>query len=445
MEPLLYTDINVTDQMLTADQIILRWKEDRRDISRNVNVCDIQKLWQYIIPQNEQCSCKITGISSTKSTCIGCKIVSRLYKNGDIVPNTGITIKPGNIHNGLQYYTFITDSTTPGPLRNYKRVEYSVDLLSKITSSQKCGDQQQTFFFASQGTYVEHYAVISSIIEYEMNKILIPCIPIFRWLWKCESNIGIVENITNLGRGTFEQIVHNTEFMDTPRSPVASRSATLPFRLEIGRGLLMQLAVSLHFLGSYSFMHGSPSLRNIAFSRTPVDFLYKGVNIVSPITLHIIPSGTSSISVGIPDTHSCSLRIFHPGAKCNRHTDTIEILSGSHYKIGNNKHTFNNYIKYLGLPLFTNSIDLYMFLTVFMYEDSFCQYVNNDSPIFDLIKSLFIDGEYKKYLFAIDNLRKRLFERNSVPCSEDILDTIAPFTLRCDAINYLWATLSVIK
>lgn len=446
---LLYNNLEVTDQMLTADQIILRWKEDRRDISRSVNICDIGDLWLYLIPQSEQCSCKIVGLSSIKNVCIGCSIVSRLFRNGDIVLNKATTIKFG-AHIGMQYFVTIV-KVSHAPIKNYSLVTYSDELIDKLQKYNPllC----PTFFFASNENYVKHYAVISSIMEYEMNKVGIPCIPTFRWIWKCEDNIGIVESVPNLGKGSFNEILKSTEFMETPRSPVARKTSILPLKNEVGRGLLFQLVVSLHFLSSYAFMHGSPSVKSLAFSRTPVDFIYQKVNISSPLTLYIIPSFLSSISMIIPKQTSV-IRIFHPGCdsllKGKPKFPNIDLLNFSNnvsgYKIGENLDIFNYFIKFSGLPLFYKSLDLYLFLTVFMYEESFHQYVHNDESIYSLIKSLFNDEEnYKKYLSNIKNLKKRLNGKNYDPSSEDFLNVISDITLRCDAIDHMWRNISILK
>lgn len=438
VQPLPYTDFNVIDQLESADQILTRFREDRRNISRAVNLCDLNTLFHNLVPQNEECSCKITGISATKKTCLGCAIISRLYTNGNIIVNKTITIRPGNINSGLQFYTFLTQ-TCKSQIRGYKQINYYPQVLQRISNMGKCGSPKATTYFSSQGTYIEHYAVISSIIEYEMNKVNIPCIPTFRWIWKCENQIGIIESIPNLGRATFNEITKNSEFLESPRSPVATRTAVLPLRYEVGRGIMAQLIVSLHFLSSYSFLFGSPSIRNIAFSRTPVDFVYQGVNIISPLTLHLIPSGTSSISLGE------NLRIFHPGAKCIRNTQSIEIMSGSHYKIGAHKDLFNNYINFLGFPIFTNSIDLYMFLTIFLFEEAFAHYLHNDEPVFTLVKSLFVEDEYKTYILGISDLRSSLSDKNSMPSSNDILNILSNLTLKCDATGHIWNSFASLK
>ena len=472
-----YNNINI-DTMRSIDQILAKWKENRRDISRNVTLDSITNPWQHTISQSENCTCNIEGNTSIKGNCIGCTIVSRLYKNGIILLNKIMTCLVGkNI--GLQYITYSIKNCTPRKLlKGYIQSDYPKNNGSKIMNHvhnmQACetsfvSQVQSTLFYSSYGTYEEHYAMISSIIEYEMCKIGIPCTPTFLWMWKCINDIGIIEKIPNLGRGTFKNISNDLIYLTLSTDQKISNR----LQMNVGRGLIYQLASSLHFLSLYAFMHSEPSINYLSFNKESTTFIYKNVKIYSPITLNIIPCGTSSISLIIPDSEKI-IRLFHPGPGIVRSINTsdfpkigihpfIGIKNGSiddrcesdikddvvpclsgylnkrilGYKIGDNFNTFSHYIKVLGLPLFHNSFDLYMFLLSLMCEELFYQYLINDYDMLELWKSLFVSDEYDDFMNDIDILRNQ----DSRPSNLNLLNVLSTRTLRCDAVKHFWAGL----
>ena len=86
-----------------------------------------------------------------------------------------------------------------------------------------------------------------------------------------------------------------------------------------------------------------------------------------------------------------------------------------------------------------------MFFTILMYEESFSQYVHNDEKILKIVKGLFVEDEYKTYISSLSDLRRCLCEKNLIPSSNDILNILAPLTLKCDAIGYIWESINSLK
>lgn len=463
-----YDTFGVDKLMVSADQIVVRWKEDRRNLARNIGLSKITNPWLAALPSSRSCRGKVTGPTSIRGVCTGCTVSGRLFTKGMTVLNQKTTIVAGT-NTGTQFIVSQFASEFLGEyFRGYKinddAASASQNISTNVGALEACmpgfvASVHDTTFYSCIGSYFEHYALVSCFVEYEMDKAGIPCVPAFLWAWQCENTLNSVELAHSLGRGSFDLITKVPDFMD--------RAGMLNY--DTVKGIFGQLLSSLHFLSNYGFNHGMPSLANLAFTRKIAMYSYDECQIASPLTLHIIPSGVSSISL---QSSSGITRIFHSGLglvkplnlktfptievrpliEPHTHSDALcrapEPSLGMRipclpeylekrvvcYKIGEYWEDFLYYIQHLGTPLFTSSYDFYAFLISLMAEQSFCNALCADFSLHDLFKSLFVQSELENLMIDITALQRL----PHVPTHTDIVKVLCKYNLRCDVISYAW-------
>ena len=172
----------------------------------------------------------------------------------------------------------------------------------------------------------------------------------------------------------------------------------------------------------YDFIHGVPSIKYIKFSNQSCNFNYKGINIRGSVTLHLIPSGRSSISI---KSNLGSRRIYHSGLGAQRsfsHNQEFD-KSLTEYKIGNSKDLFKYYTQSTGLGLYQSSFDLYGFITSLMINQSFRNNVKKDQRLFKFWKSLFDPLEFDDLMLRIESIKQEL-------SFDQLLDILSNYKLK---------------
>ncbi len=406
-----YSNIDMNNSFLSFDEIIDTWNKNRKELVNNIS-----DIWNSF-SQSYYCDCRIVGDSSVSIICPGCNIISRFYKNGIIKLNDKITINRGKYKNS-KYIITVYPNYKEFSLENYKQTSPKT--------------------YEIKGS-LENYIYISCIIEYEMKKINLPFLPTFRWLWKCYSDVGIVSEYSK----PFDK---------------------LNISKSVGRNIFIQLIVILHFLSNFNFSHGDVSLNSLSFTRENVTFSYDNVKFKSSILLHINPSPFSSISKNFSSLQQ-TVRIFNSGN--DLHHFNLQTISSYKYKslpfVGlkttNLENTtvpslndylnykilgykFNSsdieYIRYKGLSLF-NSLDVYLFLTSLICKETFYNYIINDEQFLNIWKYLFNPNEYPKLMNDIKEL-KNITVTNNI-----LVELLSKYTLRYDAISYLWNSIKNVK
>ncbi len=488
-----YKLLECDQSLLTADQIIARWRQDRHAIARSLSSEGLTTdVWKNV-SVGDECLCRM-GVEEKAFTgagaCVGCNVLSRLFKQGEIATGTPFMIQIG-AHTGMRMiaYTYKRGVNIGHGLAGYVNTDYPArvghHLLEELSSLQACessfaGHVQGTSFFACQGSPVHQYMVVSCFLENELRKGGLPTTPIFRWVFECNGDVNIVEEIPSLGRGTLAEITAVPEYLESPRSPTARVSPIIPLTADVARGLLLQLVSTLHFYSRYAFTHGFPGLHSLGFSKQPAAYMYDGMKVTAPITLHLIPSGSTAVSAA--SSEGKILRVYYPGTALERGIDVnllpkitvtpffgtkkVEVgtcarTSGSlatfttpclpaytnmrviGYKIGSNPISFTAYVRHLGIPLFHSSFDLYAFWTALMCEEPFYLAVHNDASIVDIWRQLFAPDEYDALMLDIQKYRHRK-AGSAPPASDEITALLSKYHLRCDALEHVWASLKVL-
>lgn len=469
--PIKYSDILCEGTLHSADQIIDRWNIDRYLLAKSVSSTHLDDPFSNILSKDDSCKCQL-GIGgkpfTLPKTCVGCLISSRLYHKGNIIPDQEFTVNFGKyVGLKLKLITFKKGINLCSGLKGYtisklNQTERS-QIIQELSQMRACENSfnihvKNTIFWESEGA-LDQYVMVSSFLEHEFEKVGIPVTPIFKWAFQCDSNINIIDEVPSLGRGTFNEIRAEHKYL-------SNKCLTT----EISEGIILQLVSTLHFLSTYAFVHSTPCLHYLGFSKTPVNYIYDGISISSKIGLRLIPSGCSSISA-VDDQKI--IRIYHPGSLLIQSVDYTQIpkietisfitlnknkcssskcssskkilknpcmseylnISTVCYKIGN-VNTFEHHIRHLGIPLFYSSFDFYCFFTALMCEDIFYNSIEK-SKLANIWEKMWLPNEYEDVMINL----KILQEEKEPPQFKKILIFLSKYYLRCDAINFIWEEL----
>lgn len=457
--PLSYAQFGVVDELLSSGDIDSRWKFDRESIRKKGGVSGT-------LPVDNFCMSKeSTKTQSMKHRCVGCTVISRL-SDQEIVPGSKIEIRAGKLagssftlqdcETAVEGYTETTES---------KRVGLSIyERLSRLESCQPgISKRLDSTLFKQTFSATENYAVNSSIMEALMSDLGIR--PLFQWGYNCSKIMNIINEVPNLGIGSFSKFFNETPGAGSSQNddPAIANDSLHP---EVVSGIITQLVIALKRLGESDFVHGAPSLIYLGWNSNPNSFTVKGATrehrVVSPITLHLSPSSYSSI------THN-GVRYFENSEKRTSNinripSESMEVWMASStskdimcfssstgesllpclpelatakvqgYKIGNRLSTYISTVRGLGLPLFT-SFDLYLFLFALLCEPVFYRTAIKDVKFMDTWKQMFKHNEYESMM---SNLEKASQLTDSHLTFEQLANLFSPYSFRCDAVDFLY-------
>lgn len=400
-----YSQLNCDSLLVNKSTIYVKWKEDRRNISRRiVSKKNLKPL--DILPQSSFCSCNVTGNSCYRNICTGCSIVSRLYFNGEIkidVPKNDIIICCYDNMN--QKHKYVKNRT-----------------------------ENDVIFLRNDSFPFYHYIVLSCIIEYEMNKIEIPCVPSFMWSWICSNKLCIVEK----NKIYLNELTNYSIALNSPLSPVSMDDQKISLKIETGRSILAQLCICLDFLSLYDTLFTGVNSKCIWFEITNTQFTYKNINIDDNILLHLNPTGFTSIKIGRQN----EIRLYSENNIFRRLynvNDFNVIVNNGWYKIGKNYQLFiDNNIK-KGYFEYSSSLNLYVFLVILLTDYYYNIYYEGDAELRPIIRSLFIDNnDYNIFIHSIEsNIGNDI-------CYEKIIHLLSHLNLKINAVPHVLSQLNVL-
>ena len=234
-------------------------------------------------------------------------------------------------------------------------------------------------------------------------------------------------------------------------SPTAKADDKSPLKIDVVRGIILQLFALLHTLRKYDFSHGNPCEKVLRFTQKPVSYLHDGVHVVSPITLKLTDFSKSGCTVLgknkirlysksiIAETELKKRELkpfidtvsYVPYGSDTREKVTIYKIKDPHKCIKSS--LLFMYLQHLGLPIYQASFDSYAFMIVLMSDRSFYSTVMNDKELYNLFRNMWITE------CDFETVKSRLIERhdsNDTLCSKDVLRILSNLGLRCDMIDF---------
>jgi len=448
-------------ELYSAEHIIDRMKYDKYVITK---ILENKSSWEEskefhpldkILSIDDGCLCA-GGWGErpyvNKNFCVGCEILRRVSK-GTKTPEDGILyIETGKYLGSKYFITNVENFFSP-----YSLDETSMKINSKL--SLNIDLKMKIMKYYSTLSPISNYVCVCSFIHNKLSKNHFPTIPLFEWAYQCNKNTIVLENYPNLGVGTLSNLLMKPEFNNLQVSPTAKKNQALSLKFNVVISILKQLVSTLHFLNNYGFSHGSPCLKYLAFSYKPTHYKYDGSDIISPITLHLIPSYSSSINIDkdlriynknyldIHTEHSTPLESvdYFVGHKITmdyqvpltiipmmKELDENLVLG---YKIGFKKNTFIELKINRGIDFF-QSFDFYILICSLLTEEAFFSTFIENSELSSIWYNLWKSSEYEKVSEILRVFRTR--ETVDNVSFEEIYEAISEFTLREDGINYFW-------
>ncbi len=472
-----YYDHNITLGPISSQDFFKRWSDDRKKLSDNVEINTVNNIFDSVFLRDRACKgCLGTGKRPyvLSESCTGCQLLSRLFKRGEEGKNKTITIQGGEMYGRelvIRHYPYSLDNLSFYEEETYSK-EYGIRTLESLHHMSSCEQGYSTRIVntTTYGTnsFISNYILISCILEQEMKLSEIPGIPIFRFAYECGDGVILIdEKIANYGN--LDILTKHSEYTKSP-VPTSTATRIRSLKSDVASLLLMQLVMNLSFLNNYDFTHGEPSLNSIVVTKELCEMKYEHIKLECPFTLHIIPSGFSSMTININDD---LLRFFYKG-NLEPSLSHLSEISKIHFKVDlgdttvsqvcvpsqtnknlcdnykskriltyniGNTNTFDLYTRNMGIALFPSSFDTYAFFVSFMAEEAFYQAVINDEILIKIWKSIWREDEYENVMFELVSLRKYHLEHHVNPNYFMIKKFLSKFYLRCDGLQFLWGML----
>lgn len=513
-----YDLLDAKQGLLKADEILDQWKRDRRSVIERLRqlqrensvppplqaanlirqvaqaspgmerveaVLQIHDPWKGVIPKDEDCITPPGGQATLQSgVCLGCTLLGRLWPKGQVAPETSVIIKAGSqVGKKIHLKRYRRGVHIEKGLQGYREVSPC------LTLSTSDGRSKQDFW-ANVGPSPEHVAISNFYLETVLEESKLPANSIVQWLFECGSEIAFIELIPSLGVGSLDAFQKVPEYLSLPRSPTARVSPLNSLSGEVMRGIILQLAATLHRLSreDVRFVLGQASLQSLGFDAKPVAFIYDGVKIASPITTIFIASEGSSWSL---ESHSnlarlidrkiedaaaevtaaaeekfpiiapvvvgavereiekkledkaavTATRLFHPGYRDKywdgKGIENVEASFGPASKARKGKgFRFNpmtvEFARVCGYPLFGDSLDLYGLLVSLVIEPSFFGALIENELFMEFWQSLWVTSEYEILMIKLGSLRGTRLN------AQQIVQLLSQYTLRVDAAGWFW-------
>lgn len=474
-----YSDHNIIYGSISSSDLFDRWEEDRNKMSDIVNSHTILDIFTGIFPKDTQCK-GCLDINKRPYhihySCIGCQLIGRLFKRGEETRNKFLCILAGDVMGRELYIKHIShslDTLQPYKEENYSK-EYGMLILHKLHHMNSCEQGYSTRIINTRtfGTtsYISNYILIASILEQEMNLAKLPGVPFFRWIYECSDGLVLIEEKIGT-KGSLDILAKHADYTKSP-VPTSTSSKIRSLRPDVAQLLLMQIVMNLCFLNNYDFTHGEPSLHSIIITKEACVMKYENIKLECPFSVHIIPSGNSSMTINVNDE---LIRIFHKSIfeltpihlneinkiefKVNLGItvepsiciptdsfmcDAYKNRRVLYYKIGNSN-VFDLYTSHMGIALFPSSFDTYAFFVALMVEESYYQTILHDDNLLKIWKSMWRSDEYDFVMSELSLLRKLHSETHTPPQYGMIRNMLGKLYLRCDGLHFLWQMLKNIS
>jgi hypothetical protein len=446
----------IYDEYNSINSILDEWNNERLKIFEYLNETsdqNIENIWKKgNISNVNNCECNSNNcLNFLTNKCKGCYFLTRLFIQDW---NKDFFIEVDGKYSGNCYSINRTKigQDTNYKLSNYKLTKFpgenSKELLEKIQMINNCETLfssiiNSTSFFYTKGCFIEHFFVISCIIERYLTLDNFPTIPSVKFLYQCNGSVNTVSKKYLFNKDNF--FINLTE----------------EYENSLLIGILLQLTSTLYFLNTKGFIHGLPTFESIDFEEKICNYTYLGKEINCELTLHINPSIFSSINVRnkrlffnnkqlmkIDNFDSLSIDIktylsknIENKISCTYDSkipciDKFKKIAKTCYKIGNNWDIYKKNIS-MGIPLFHSSFELYSFLiSLLKYQNGyFLKILHKNLKLTEVWKQMWIENNYEEVMLNFKNLPNN-------PSSTDILIFLSNYYLRCDGMNFFMESLN---
>lgn len=418
----MYHDLECCSVNIGVDNLLSKYKSEKEQII-NLVINDpnelINIIWTHDGPlaKDNECRCKMSGLR-TPFSCSQCKNINRLKDNR----KDTITIKYGCCANKT---LMILNTPVLNPYLNWDNVA-SDKVRSYVVQYQNsllCGTNINANTLSISGDQFTIRALIMWMVESIFTKRDMPHYLTLYTVFICGGQGYSLCDAPTIGT-----------FADLQKLHV--KNTCSPFKCQISRTIIHQLVAALNELSTISFSHGNPSVEALVFGKEHVSYKYDGFNITGDLTLKIVDFWNSSVilnnvnyfSKNAGSSISVERNTFIPDIDVNNF-DGVAM-----YRLSKDNISIYMSMKHIGVPLYTNSFDLYLFFTSLMCNESFYMSVTQDVKLYELWTLMWLPEEF----FQLDELIKEqhIIKQNNF---QTTINIIHGFWLRCDIVKFMWS------
>lgn len=208
---------------------------------------------------------------------------------------------------------------------------------------------------------------------------------------------------------------------------------------EVARGIVLQLLAVFTALTPFDFTLGRPGPSSLMFSRDSCSYLYRGLKVTSPYTLKLFDFTNAGITVA---TEPGLTRIYALSPLAEAYAQKTLHVSGLHletlqevtyYVLTQETAPLFLYLRYMGVPLFPHSFDLYVFLVGLMMDRNFYYLARRDELLDRIWRALWLSDE-----FPLIEERVITGQQQERPIeTPEIVEALKYLHLRCDLVPAL--------
>lgn len=421
-----YNNYNIVGCSTNVDVLLNKWESDRKfigdELSLNILYVDLRCIGHL--------GTKIPY--SVRNSCIGCKLLKRLFNRSEDGINKSLEIQIGKKKNTRLLV---------------KHTSYSVDDFKEYKAVNKSEFNDKSEF--KNKSFISNYQVISCFIEKEMRKFNLTNFPNFLWSYGC--GIGIITIEENL-----------IEYFNTLMSKSHVSNGTLNYLSEKRvckiksklRLILLQLCMLFMFLKTYSFSHNDISIDKIIITNKKCEITIADFTLKCPFTIHIIPSGHSSIEHRYHTNNRKNVKLkVHiqklPPALCTKVTsgNCEDVLSKYSqlrvlcFKAGN--FVYRNYDDVVENSTLNSSWDIYCCMIALMANKEFYDSLMLDDELNLIFQSMWVKSEYDRVISELEVLHEYRDTNDVNPSHRMISEMLKKFYLRCDGLEFLFKLLTL--
>lgn len=366
------------------------------DISTKKQLKDLPYEIELTLKKSDYCSSNIltTDLYPDKK-CSECERLS-IFTEDEIVEDY-IEIQAGN----LQDEFLIIDRY---PL---------ISLKYKLTS-----ESNNIYFYTTEDDYLQLITTYIFLKNLSVNKNF-PISTSFIYSYTCRNNYCIIQKEEKL----FEEFKGNKDYQFY--------------------SVIKQLISLLHFLNTYNFVHGNPSIEYLSVEEKFIKYKYNHISINSEYNLKFNICTQSSISLHDGDNFyhfiKNDIKFNNPVKSLNsykgiNYVDILKLKIPYYPGFKDTRIIGFQVSEPIQIPFFSGSFDCCCFLTSIMCDKKWREELMKNSEFMEIWKGLWKEDEYSDFMKNIKNFKSKNNFKN-------IFKLIKGYHIRCDAIEYFFEAL----
>ena len=443
-----------TDQgWASADKMVNRFEEERKNIVALLREDPNKlaaKLWHVngLLSYEKQCRCQMMSNvkfgMETEFSCIGCRAISRLTDTNGKVKDFNVEV---GICAGMNFHIYNLLVGNPviklgdGPNARARQLLTSNQLSRSCCPSLVEAGSNESMHYLESDAFT-NFVLASMLWEELGNSYAFPVPHVMTGFICNESGYLVLEH-----NSPIEQIELKQAGLSTAENAQTS--------YEIVKAVLCQIILQFYLLKDHEVTLGNPSLARLQVRLAPTQYTVGVQSWNFPVTLFILPSEVTCLQ--IKQSQNKTIRLFprSPDNLCglgrlrlsphfNVHKRNVDCdidennckqIQTLTYQITDETAQTFTYLRYAGVPLFSNSIDLYLLFLSLMCHKPFFEAIHEQAKLYPLWECLWFPEDITR----INAKVKVYHDATLAPNTVQLLDIIRNCECKCAILSELYS------